>query len=222
MTGANVLWLGAGAAIAALVARSSVVTAQTATQPLAGTSRRFDDLFTRRGGGLPVAYLRALAKRESNLNPRSNEGAARGLLQITEIVRRGFNERHGTRFARADLLDAEVNVAIGADLLRRIIESYRRNHPKVRNLQEDWDNPRFVELLTFGWNAGYSERGGVGRVARYLRKRSIAVTIDSVSKHATAAGASRHLSNTKKVAWCKGVTLLYERERARDQRERRS
>jgi hypothetical protein len=29
--------------------------------------------------------------------------------------------------------------------------SYARNHPAVPNLHADWNNPRFVELLTFGW-----------------------------------------------------------------------
>ena len=121
---------------------------------------------------------------------------------------------------RADLLKPAVNIRIAADLLRRIADSYERNHPEVENMLEDWNNPRFVELLTFGWNAGYSERGGVGRVVSYLEDRGLAhaVTIDSVHRYAKAAGASRHLSNAKKVAWCKGVALLYTREKAHDRR----
>jgi hypothetical protein len=91
----------------------------------------------------------------------------------------------------------------------------------VPNLREDWNNRRFVELLTFGWNAGYSERGGVGRVARFLERQGQhnEITIDSIHAAARDAGASRHLSNPKKVSWCKGVVALYSRERAREASE---
>ncbi len=138
-------------------------------------------------------------------------------MQVIEVVRRDYNKRHGTSHTRRELLDPATNVTIATDLLARIIASYQRNHPTVPNLQVDWDNPRFVELLTFGWNAGYSERGGVGRVARYLEQRGVThITIDTLYENARAAGASRHLSNAKKVAWSKGVAALYQRERARD------
>jgi len=74
-----------------------------------------------------------------------------------------------------------------------------------------------VIVIDDGWNAGYSERGGVGRVARYLEQRGVThITIDTLYENARAAGASRHLSNAKKVAWSKGVAALYQRERARD------
>lgn len=217
------LWLASGLAVGALVVRrgaAEAVEVREVVQQRLGdevpAGRRFDALFAKRGRGLPVAYLRALAKRESNLNPREQTGAAWGLLQVTEIVRRDFNQRHGSSISRRDLLDPEVNVGVAAELLERIIASYERNHPGVANLQEDWSNPRFVELLTFGWNAGYSERGGVGRVARYLETRSLSVTIDTVHKCAVVAGASRHLSNPKKVEWCKGVARLFYRERRRE------
>ena len=78
-----------------------------------------------------------------------------------------------------------------------------------------WNDLRFVELLTFGWNAGYSEAGGLGRVARYLeRLGAVNITIDQVSAHAKLAGATKLLSNPAKVAWCKGVAALFQRERA--------
>ncbi len=177
-------------------------------------SRRFDSVFDRYRDSIPVEYLRALAWRESGMNPGSSSGPAWGLLQVVEVVRRDYNRLEGTPFTRDDLLDSEVNVAIACSLLQRIVASYRKNHPRVANLQEDWSNLRFVELLTFGWNAGYSEAGGVGRVARYLEGRGITdITIDLVRASAADAGASRHLAKTDKVSWCKGVAALYRRER---------
>lgn len=69
--------------------------------------------------------------------------------------------------------------------------------------------------FAYGWNAGFSERAGVGRVVSYLEKLGAAdVDIDQVHAHARLAGASRHLSNEAKVRWCKSVVTLYQRERA--------
>ena len=175
--------------------------------------RRFDLIFEKYRGSIPVTYLRALSWRESSMNAGETSGPAWGLMQVVEVVRRDYNRAHGTAHTRGDLLDPEVNVAIATSLLQRIIASYGKNHPLVPNLQEDWSNRQFVELLTFGWNAGYSEAGGVGRVARFLEARGITdLTIDVVRENAVAAGASRHLSRRDKVSWCKGVASLYRRE----------
>ena len=139
--------------------------------------------------------------------------AAFGVLVVVGIAL-------GIRFAqsRARVLgvpEREINVAMATWLLGRIVASYRTNHPTVPNLQPDWTNPRFVELLTFGWNAGYSEAGGVGRVARHLEERGETdLTIDLVHEQAKAAGASKHLARADKVNWCKSVAALYARELA--------
>ncbi len=183
-------------------------------------SRSYDPLFSEYGRDIPVAYLRALAHHESALNPRATDGPAWGLLQVVEVVRKDYNQRHGTRYERRDLLDPAVNVAIASDVLARIIDGYARFHPEAPNLQVDWTNPLFVELLTFGWNAGYSERGGVGRVATYLSRRGFDdFTIDDVAATARQAGASPHLSNPRKVRFSKLVTTQFLRERARDEAE---
>ncbi len=228
----KLIWLGGGFALGAMALRASVLRASRPSslvvdevlskprEAKAGSvSSPFDSLFSRHGRGIPVAYLRSLAKRESNLNPAERSGPAWGLLQVIEVVRRDYNERHGTRFRRLDLLEPKTNIVIASDLLRRIIASYARNHPSVPNMQQRWNNRRFVELLTFGWNAGYSERGGVGRVARYLegRGQGSRIDIDSIHQSARAAGASRHLSNARKVAWSKGVAWLYSRERQEEE-----
>jgi hypothetical protein len=63
--------------------------------------------------------------------------------------------------------------------------------------------------------------GGVGRVARFLegQGRHQEISIDTIHAAAREAGASRHLSNPKKVAWCKGVAALYWRERTQEASE---
>jgi hypothetical protein len=182
----------------------------SSTREARPASRQFDNVFAAHGQGLPVPYLRALALRESGMNPTDAKGNGWGLISVVEVVRRDFNERQHTTYSRQDLRDPAISVTIAATALATIIASYARNHPRIVNMQADWSNPRFVELLTFGWNAGWSERAGVGRVARYLEQRGITdITIDNVHQAARAAGASEHLSNPAKVKWCKSVVRQY-------------
>jgi len=177
--------------------------------------RRFDAVFDRYRGSIPLAYVRALVERESDGRPSVRTGSAVGLMQIVPVVLADYNKRHGTVYQSDQLVDPATNVAMGCELLRLIVGSYRKNHPRIPNFQTDWNNPSFVELLTFGWNAGFSEAGGVGRVARYLEQLgAVDITLDLVTAYAHVAGASKHLSNPAKVAWCKSVVALYQRERA--------
>jgi soluble lytic murein transglycosylase-like protein len=170
---------------------------------------QFDPLFVKHRGTIPVAYLRALAQRESGLNPNANAGkaAAQGLLQIVTVVRDSYNQRHGTSYTRDDTLDPELNVKMATDLLKRIIVAYNK-HPDP-NLHENWSNPEFVKLITAGWNAGYSEGGGLGKVARYLEQRGQPVTHDRVYGNAAAAGAVGYLSDPNRAGWHRSVAQLY-------------
>jgi hypothetical protein len=179
-----------------------------------GLTRKFDAAFEKHGRGLPVPYLRALAARESGMREKD----PKGLINVVRVVREDFNERHGTAHRPQDLQDPIVSITIAADTLRRIIDSYARNHPAVPNLREDWANRHFVELLTFGWNAGYSEKAGVGHVVDYLeRQGQTEITLAMVAKNAQAAGASHWLwAHPKKVSWTRSVGDLYFAERARD------
>lgn len=178
-------------------------------------SKTFDPLFSRHGGNIPVAFLRALSYQESRHNPNSNAGLpkAQGLLQIVGVVRDSFNKAHGTHYTAAQIVSPDprspavaVNVQMATELLRAIVKAYGK-HPSP-NMKEDWGNPEFVKLVTTGWNAGYSESGGLGKVARYLEQRGIPVTAENVYRNAGAAGAVAKLAGANR-AWVAGVSDLY-------------
>lgn len=192
-----------------------VATSSIATSPprLTGQrlSRAHDDIFRQHGRAIPVAYLRALAHAESGM--RADDPL--GLINVVPIALADYNRRHPAEVVRApDLRRPEVSVRVASDILRTIIASYARHHPDVVALREDWDNPVFVELLTFGWNAGFSQRAGVGRVVAHLRRvaPSTPITIDSVARAARDAGAADTLRNPRKLSYCKGVVAAYLRE----------
>lgn len=178
---------------------------------MAALTTKFDPIFRRYAGRIPVAFLRALAMRESGLNPSSvmpgSPNAARGLMQVVGVARTSYNERFKTNYTPDDLLDPEVSVRIAADLLNRIV-GYYQDWPAT-NMKENWANPEFVKLVAAGWNAGYSKGGGVQKVVAYLQSHNIPVTHDNVFAHAAAAGAVQYLQLPARQQWQRTVADLF-------------
>lgn len=145
-------------------------------------TERFDRFFRRHCPTVPLPYLRSLAKHESDFDPLDAEGPAHGLLQVVEVVREGYNRRFGTAFTRAQLLDPNVNVQIACELIARIAAVLPANHPQAIPAPS-WTDPRFVGLVTFAWNAGFSEASGMGLVLGKMERAGIRpqdIHIDSV------------------------------------------
>lgn len=176
----------------------------------------FDALFTRYAGSIPIAYVRALTWNESRQNPRSiSETGAVGLFQIVDSVREDYNKRHGTKYSDHDLLDPEKNAAVGLDLLNRIMGAYQSNYPAA--LSPAWNDRRYVELLTLGWNAGYSNKAGVqaavGKLlaAGYQPQDISAETVRNLATQADS-GLAKTLASEAKMRYSKKVTADYFRE----------
>jgi hypothetical protein len=181
-------------------------------------STQYDAIFAKHAGPIPVTYLRALAYRESGLQPLQavdihRPGAARGLFQVVGVVRDDFNRRHGTDYAPDDLWDADINTMIAVDTLDEMIRCLGR-HPS-KNLRPNWENPEFVRLVTAAWNAGHSDTAGVGRVAAYLDLQGIPITHAAVYTHAHDAGATDRLSDPARSKWQRSVADLYFDQRDR-------
>lgn len=168
----------------------------------------YDDVFQRKGMYFPIQFLRALAKKESDFKAENTKGGAWGLLEVTPTVVADFNKRHGTSLTMKDVLIPEINVQLAVETLDRIVRSYAANHPRTRNLRMDWANPEFVNLLVLGWNNGYSEEHGVGRVIDYLERNGHSVTASNVVKYANAAGAVPWIAQ-RGAGWAKSVTRLF-------------
>lgn len=199
-------WLVAGGLL--LLAGKS---AQAAPVLPAGFTTQYDPLFQRHCRGIPVEFMRALAKRESNFNPNDTQGPAWGLMQVVEVVRRDFFKKTGRAAARSDLLDPGLNVEIACGTLSRIIKNYQKHHP--RTLSMNWNSRRWIELLVAGWNAGYSEAAGVGYVVGVMESQGLgAPEITAASVQAQAARlsrASRFLAMPHRLTWWRSVADAY-------------
>lgn len=183
-------------------------------------STQFDSLFERHCKGIPVPYLRSLAKHESDFDPTDTEGCCWGLLQVAEVVREGFNRRFDTSFSRAQLLDPEINVRVACDLIARIARTLPRNHPQVLPPGPggliDFSNRRHVEIVTLAWNAGFSEAAGMGFVLGELERQGLPpsqLTVDVVRQTAEQTPkATRFLRSAAKVEFSKRVTRDFFRQ----------
>lgn len=177
-------------------------------------SKEFDSLFEKYADGIvPVPYLRTLSYSESRLDPNNvtPSSNAVGLFQIVYVVLKDWNKANGTNYTAADLKDPDLNSKIGVTLIKRIVTSYAKNHPKT--LKPNWTDRRYVELLTMGFNAGYSERGGVGKIVGMLEQEGVApeaITADAVVAKAKASGlkSARYIA-LRGTAYPKAVTTRY-------------
>ena len=182
----------------------------TSSNGLQMSTSQFDKIFEQEGRGLPVPFLRALAKRESNMNPLDANGPAWGLMQVGIDKRAGnvlseYNRRNSSSLAKSDMLDPRLNVRVAADLLARIVAMY-----KSEGIQEDWDNANFVGLVVAGWNSGYSKASGTTRAIRELKELGIPISLAAVYKRADLDHAiTKHLRNPKKQRWQRSVVASY-------------
>lgn len=169
----------------------------------------YDKVFDEYREEIPLEYIRALSWHESRFNPNSqNKGSkATGLLQVTPVVVSDYNERHKTVYKLDDMKDPEKGVKVGLDTLNRIVDAYRNNHRDT--LYPDWKSKRFLELLTLGWNAGYSRVAGVQYVVAEMEKAGLpfgAITVDTVHEQAKRLPkATRHLRNEAKIRYAHAV-----------------
>ncbi len=174
---------------------------------------KFDKFFAEEGGGIPLAFLRALAFRESRNNPREAKGPAWGLLQVGIDKRAGnvlssYNERLGKSLTKADMLDPRLNTRVAAELLRRIIEMH-----VSEGLVPDWTNGNWIGLITAGWNTGYSRKAGTIRTIRYLKEHAIPVTLQAVYANAAKAAPKtksgrafvKRISQKRRQKWHRAV-----------------
>ncbi len=172
-------------------------------------TRKFDRIFIEEGKGLPLPFLRALAYSESRNNPKQASGPAWGLLQVginenAGDVLKSYNKRHGTDYTRRDVLDPRINVRIAGELLRTIVRMF-----KAEGLEPNWDNGNFIGLVTAAWNAGYSRKGGMVRVIRYLKKEKIPITLSAAYANAKRSGAGKgfikRMAQPKRQKWHRAV-----------------
>lgn len=175
--------------------------------------QRFDKIFAEEGSGIPLAFLRALAFRESRNNPLQATGPAWGLLQVGIDKRAGnvlasYNERNGTTLTKSDMLDPRLNTRVAAELLRKIIEMH-----KAEGLTPNWTNGNWIGLITAGWNTGYSRKAGTIRTIRYLKKHAIPVTLQAVYENAAKAAPEtksgrafvKRISQKRRQKWHRAV-----------------
>jgi len=166
-----------------------------------------------RGNGrekLPVAFLRALAKSESSLNPSESNGPAWGLMQVgidgfedSEYAPIRSKAPKGTsgkvlkcwnrRFPALATLppgivgpdNANLNVQIATELLARITKVLKDEG--LGGGAFNWESADHVGLLVAGWNGGYSKEAGVGRMIKWLTDNGIDHTLDNVYNFADRA-----------------------------------
>lgn len=177
-------------------------------------THKYDVIFGPHKGDIPLAYMRALSWGESRLNPLSvhKKSKATGLLQVTRVVLDSYNKRHDTKHKLSGLTDPTLNVKMASETLNRILRAYRKE-----GLKPNWDSRNWVALFTLGWNAGYSKKAGLLKVARALRLEGTPITLANVAKKAKEMeGVVPYLSMPRRLAWSNRVAKKFSTEKKSD------
>lgn len=173
--------------------------------------KTWDAIFEKRLS-VPVEYARALTWLESGQDPRQKTGSHWGLFQVGPENLADYNKASGTSWTMEDMLDPDRNAQVFA------FESERIRAALVgAGLAENWQDRNWVRLFTAGWNSGYSNTAGVGKVLRWLKANGKELTHDNVFMFAKQAGGHWTLQsgNSKAAAkykWQRDVAATYAAE----------
>lgn len=164
-------------------------------------------IFEQYAGGLPSPFLKALAFRESGLNPTLVNPASRatGLFQLTAPVVVDFNRIHGTSYVLEDAKDPILATQIAATHLNQIIRLWKG----VPALAANFADVRFVELLVLGWNAGPS---AVLKVAKRLTDMDLPperITAAAVNQAAGALMPKSWIARPERLGFARLVATTY-------------
>ncbi len=165
-------------------------------------------VFARYAGVVPENYLRVLAYKESGFRPDvvHPQSKATGLFQITNTALSSFNQRNATSLQLPQLVDPDINTQVASQHLAGVINVYK----KYRALQPDWNNRRWLELLTLGWNAGHN---AVAQIVGRMEATGLPVdriNVDTVSQAAAAIGGkAKYVGDSARVAWSKSVAAKF-------------
>lgn len=185
-----------------------------ASPPRADTP--LDTIYREECSGIPVEYLQALAHQESRTNPKEMKDACWGLLQVCPTVLTSYNKRFGTSYQMGvEMLEARLNVRVACELIGRIPGFYVSQHPAAFPGGFSWSNRRHVDLLTQGWNAGWSESRGVSGAIGLLLDWGYSADQITAAAIAKASKDGRFPSNITKrlgergTTWLRKVSALY-------------
>lgn len=173
---------------------------------------RWEPLVKQFAGQIPVKFGLTIIAHESTGDPTAvSRTGARGLMQITGVALETINKALGVTYTRADLFDPKINVMVGMALLNSIVQNWEWRHPDT--LSPRWSSPQWLALLVLAWNAGSSEKSGVGYVVTTMERGGLSrsqITVDTVSQAAkNLPRASQWLTKPERVAWAKKVARDY-------------
>ena len=188
-------------------------------------TQRYDALFLKAlhewKGEIPLPFLRAVAYRESLMNPKaaSKTSSARGLMQITAPLLRRFKKATKIKYSPSDMLKAWPNIRVGVWHMVEIVNSFKKNHPD--SLSPIWCSLNYVGLLAQAYTAGFNETRGVGYVVGHMEKSGVkqtSITPVIVAQVATRLKERGHIkgrvfmSEPDRLDYVRRVQLAYSKE----------
>jgi hypothetical protein len=116
-----------------------------------------------------------------------------GEYRISQPVLASYNAEHGTELKRADLPNSQNGAGIAEWLVKKIGNQYQE-----WGLKTDWGSFDWLALVSLGYMAGWSDKGGAGSLILYMIRNHVPVTLSNAQKLSGAVYTTPALKQTKR------------------------
>ena len=179
-----------------------------------GISNKYDNIFEKFRGTIPLSYLRALAFSQSNLNAAKSFKGAAGLFMISDAALRAYDKKYPIAATNqsierksSDLADPILNTRIAVWILGNIIKYFSTHYPKT--MSENWNDPTYAAVVTLAFNVGYTEPQGIGAAIKALESKPDKFSMESLVQVAKEIKLDASKYSDKMVSYAKTVANLY-------------
>lgn len=167
---------------------------------------KFDNVFNKFRGSIPLDYLKAHAYSVSKMNPKKSGGNSAGLFMISKGALRVFNNKFNKNYKAEELSNPALNTQIATWILHKIISYYDKRYP---SLKQNWNNASYVALVAHGYNTGYSEPNGIGAAVKKIESAGGKVTLTNVARVSKVIGLGPAKYNSRTIKLAKNITNLF-------------
>ncbi len=180
---------------------------------MAAIPTKFDTIFNKFRGKIPISFLRSLSYLKSSMNTNRSIQNSAGLFMISLPVLKAYDKAFPNQSPEGghkatDLSDPILNTKIALWIINRIVKYYAKNYPKT--LSENWNDATYISLIVHGFNTGYTEPKGIGAAIKKIENEAPKkMTIDNVATISKALGLNKSKYDERKINFAKNVANVY-------------
>jgi len=173
---------------------------------------KYDAIFEKYRGTIPLAFLRTLAFSQSNLNTNKSVSNSAGLFMISEPALQAFDKKFPSFMPPSphkfiDLSDPALNTVIAVWIIDNITTYYANKYPN--SMSKNWNSPVYAAIIAHSFNVGYAEPKGLGAAIKKFELMPDKLSLDSLAQVAKELKLGERKYSEKDINRARTVGNLY-------------